>query len=101
MQLNLFYSVRFTVTEGRYNILTMPQAYLLLNGENAKEHAVFTELTRLRQYFEKIKKAEAGPLKRDLSLDKQAAGRFIKHALVRLKHRNICTYNAYTHTVWK
>lgn len=64
-----------------YAIESILFSYLLLNGENAKEHAVFTELTRLRQYFEKIKKAEAGPLKRDLSLDKQAAGRFIKHAL--------------------
>lgn len=65
-----------------YAIESILFSYLLLNGENAKEHAVFTELTRLRQYFEKIKKAEAGPLKRDLSLDKQAAGRFIKHALL-------------------
>ncbi|OCL02765.1 hypothetical protein AOQ84DRAFT_273104, partial [Glonium stellatum] len=64
-----------------YAIESILFSYLLLNGENAKEHAVFTELTRLKQYFEKIKQAETGPLKRDLSLDKQAAGRFIKHAL--------------------
>lgn len=36
----------------------------------------------MKQYFEKIKIAESGPLKREnLSLDKAAAGRMIKHAL--------------------
>jgi hypothetical protein len=59
-------------------------AYLRLNGVQAKEHPVFKELTRVKQYFEKIKVAEAGPTKprENLSLNKEAAGRVIKHALV-------------------
>ena len=59
-------------------------AFLRLNGVNAKEHPVFRELTRLKQYFEKIQIAETGQVKRnDLSLNRPAAGRIIKHALVR------------------
>jgi exosome complex protein LRP1 len=49
---------------------------------NAKEHAVFKELTRVKQYFEKIKALETVPEKRKMTVDKQAAGRFIKHGLV-------------------
>jgi exosome complex protein LRP1 len=58
-----------------------------LNGVQAKEHAVFKELTRVRQYFAKIKEAESGGVKprENLNLNKQAAGRFIKHALVRTR----------------
>ena len=59
-------------------------AYLRLHGVQAKEHHVFRELTRVKQYFEKIKEAESEPTKNQqgLTLDKEAAGRFIKHALV-------------------
>ena len=68
-------------------------AYLRLHGSNAKAHPVFRELTRVKQYFEKIKIAESkdqgrtGP-----TIDKPAAGRFIKHALViaRLILKLIC-----------
>jgi len=58
-------------------------AYLRLNGTNAKEHPVFRELTRVKQYFEKIKLAESAGAKPTTQIDKAAAGRFIKHALVR------------------
>ena len=60
-------------------------AYIRLHGENAKEHPVFKELSRVRLYFEKLKNAESGgSSKRDgLALDKEAAGRIIKHGLVR------------------
>lgn len=57
-------------------------AYLRLNGVNAKEHPVFRELTRVKQYFEKIKVAESAGTNPNTKLDKAAAGRFIKHALV-------------------
>lgn len=57
-------------------------AYLRLHGVNAKEHPVFKELTRVKQYFEKIKALETEPEKRTMALDKQAASRFIKHGLV-------------------
>lgn len=43
---------------------------------------MFRELTRVKQYFEKIKALETEPEKRTMTLDKQAAGRFIKHGLV-------------------
>lgn len=43
---------------------------------------MFRELTRVKQYFEKIKALETPPEKRTMTLDKQAAGRFIKHGLV-------------------
>ena len=58
-------------------------AHLRLNGVDAKRHAIFRELTRVKQYFEKIQSAENVEAKREnLVLDKSAAGRFIKHALV-------------------
>lgn len=57
-------------------------AYLRLNGVNSKEHPVFRELARVKQYFEKIKAAEFAGTKQNMTLDKAAAGRFIKHALV-------------------
>lgn len=57
-------------------------AYLRLNGVNAKDHPVFRELTRVKQYFEKINNAESDSMNRSsMALDKAAAGRFIKHAL--------------------
>ena len=57
-------------------------AYLRLNGVNSKEHPVFREITRVKQYFEKIKAAESAGTKQNVTLNKAAAGRFIKHALV-------------------
>lgn len=65
-----------------YAIESILFSYLRLAGINAKEHPVFRELTRVKQYFEKVKIAEFGEAKREtLSLDKPAVGRFIKHAL--------------------
>ncbi|KAH0543764.1 hypothetical protein FGG08_001946 [Glutinoglossum americanum] len=62
--------------------LTQPAAILRLDGINSREHPVFRELARVKQYFEKIKDAELSGTKRDnLCLDKEAANRFIKHAL--------------------
>ena len=57
-------------------------AFLRLNGANAKEHSVFKELNRVKQYFEKIKIAENGKQGPNLRVDKAAAGRIVKHALV-------------------
>ncbi|KAL8895967.1 MAG: hypothetical protein Q9207_007937, partial [Kuettlingeria erythrocarpa] len=65
-----------------YALETMLFSYLRLNDINAKEHAVFLELARVKQYFEKIRDIEnAGSKRENLSLDKAAAGRFIKHPL--------------------
>ena len=49
---------------------------------DAKNHAVFTELTRVRQYFEKIKKIETPEAERESTVDQQAAIRFLKADLV-------------------
>ncbi|KOC13946.1 exosome-associated protein [Aspergillus flavus AF70] len=64
-----------------YALESLIFSYLRLHGVNAKEHPVFRELTRVKQYFEKIKALEAEPEQRTLTLDKQAASRFIKHGL--------------------
>lgn len=53
-----------------------------MHGVDAKQHSVFRELTRVKQYFDKIKALEAEPEQRTMTLDKEAAGRFIKHGLV-------------------
>ncbi|KAF2184817.1 hypothetical protein K469DRAFT_666166 [Zopfia rhizophila CBS 207.26] len=54
---------------------------LQLSGINAKEHAVFQELARLKGYFGKVKTAELGPQEPKTKLNKGAAARFIKHGL--------------------
>ncbi|KAL1997784.1 hypothetical protein VTN02DRAFT_772 [Thermoascus thermophilus] len=64
-----------------YTLESLLFSYLRLHGLDAREHPVFKELTRVKQYFEKIKALETEPEKRTMSLDKQAAGRFIKHSL--------------------
>ncbi|PWY82252.1 hypothetical protein BO70DRAFT_352845 [Aspergillus heteromorphus CBS 117.55] len=64
-----------------YALESLLFSYLRLHGVNAREHPVFRELTRVKQYFAKITALETEPEKRTLTLDKQAAGRFIKHGL--------------------
>lgn len=61
-----------------YSIETALFSALRLNGTDAKEHPVFTELARVRQYYEKIKKAEDPPEQRTQGVNTQAAIRFIK-----------------------
>lgn len=58
------------------------KAYLRLHGVKARDHPVFRELTRVKQYFDKIKTAENPPTTdSNQSLDKSAAKRFIAAAL--------------------
>ncbi|KAF6233679.1 hypothetical protein HO173_008236 [Letharia columbiana] len=64
-----------------YAIESILFSYLRLNGVNSKEHPVFRELTRVKHYFEKIKAAESAETRQNVTLDKAAAGRFIKNAL--------------------
>lgn len=72
-----------------YAIESILFSYLLMNGADAKEHPVFKELSRVKQYFEKIKMAETAGVKKNTTLDKGAAGRFVKHALAgNAKHDN-------------
>ncbi|KAL6245548.1 hypothetical protein RBB50_007547 [Rhinocladiella similis] len=66
-----------------YAIESIIFSYFKLHGVDAKEHPVFRELSRVKQYFEKIKIAEAGPSpsRPTATLNKEAAGRVIRHAL--------------------
>ncbi|KAI1261670.1 Sas10/Utp3/C1D family-domain-containing protein [Xylariaceae sp. FL1019] len=67
-----------------YSIESILFSALRLNGVDAKEHPVFKELTRVRQYFEKIKNIEfppPPPQKPDQRLHKEAAIRFIRSDL--------------------
>ncbi|CAN8100696.1 unnamed protein product [Discula destructiva] len=61
-----------------YTIETALFNALRLQGIESKKHPIFTELTRVKQYFAKIKTAEEPPAPRTSSLDTQAAIRFIK-----------------------
>ncbi|KAJ4386744.1 hypothetical protein N0V93_009642 [Gnomoniopsis smithogilvyi] len=61
-----------------YTIETTLFNALRLQGIDAKTHPIFTELTRVKQYFAKIKTAEEPPAPRANTLDTQAAIRFIK-----------------------
>ncbi|KAF9451402.1 C1D-domain-containing protein [Macrolepiota fuliginosa MF-IS2] len=54
--------------------------YLKTKGVAPGTHPVVPELDRVRQYFEKISNAENPPTRR-IEMDKEAAGRFIKHAI--------------------
>ncbi|KAI0883837.1 Sas10/Utp3/C1D family-domain-containing protein [Annulohypoxylon maeteangense] len=77
-----------------YSIESMLFSSLRLNGVDAKEHAVFKELTRVRQYFDKIKNAENPPQKPerpDQTLNKEAAIRFIKADLSENKDKLVNT----------
>ena len=67
-----------------YSIESLLYSSLSASGVNAKEHAIFRELGRLKGYFAKIKEveergAQAGQPKQ--RLDVGAATRFIKHGL--------------------
>lgn len=54
---------------------------LRLNGVDAKKHPIFQELSRVKEYFAKIKAAENAGTKRSTTVDREAAARFIKHGL--------------------
>ncbi|KAI2634901.1 Sas10/Utp3/C1D family-domain-containing protein, partial [Hypomontagnella submonticulosa] len=74
-----------------YSIESMLFSSLRLNGVNAKEHAVFKELARVRQYFDKIKNIENPPQKPEKTLNKEAAIRFIKADLAENKDKVVNT----------
>ncbi|ELR03206.1 hypothetical protein VC83_02328 [Pseudogymnoascus destructans] len=65
-----------------YAVESILFSYLRLNGVKAREHPVFLELTRVKQYFDKLKEAEnPTPKQPGLALEKNAAGRFIRAGL--------------------
>ncbi|KAJ5594471.1 uncharacterized protein N7459_000679 [Penicillium hispanicum] len=64
-----------------YTLESLIFSFLRLHGIDAKQHPVFRELTRVKQYFDKIKGLETESEQRTMTLDKAAANRFIKHGL--------------------
>jgi exosome complex protein LRP1 len=65
-----------------YSIESLLYSSLQASGVNAKEHAIFRELARLKGYFAKIKSVEERPIAAPKAkLDVGAAARFIKHGL--------------------
>ncbi|KAI1092907.1 Sas10/Utp3/C1D family-domain-containing protein [Rostrohypoxylon terebratum] len=77
-----------------YSIESMLFSSLRLNDVNAKGHPVFKELTRVRQYFDKIKNAENPPEKPEKpgqTLNKEAAIRFIKADLAENNDKQVNT----------
>ncbi|KAL5114928.1 hypothetical protein ACEQ8H_007175 [Pleosporales sp. CAS-2024a] len=66
-----------------YSIESLLYSTLQASGVNAKEHAIFKELGRLKGYFGKIKAIEERPVAQQpkQKLDVGAAARFIKHGL--------------------
>ncbi|KAI0544519.1 hypothetical protein F4679DRAFT_564649 [Xylaria curta] len=71
-----------------YSIESMLFSALRLNEVDAKEHPIFKELARVRQYFDKIKNIEFPPQKPEQSLNKEAAIRFIRSDLADNKEIN-------------
>ncbi|KIL71579.1 hypothetical protein M378DRAFT_182965 [Amanita muscaria Koide BX008] len=57
--------------------------YLKTRGIDPKSHPVISELDRVKQYFGKVANAETAP-EPATKLDKNAAGRFIKHAIAQV-----------------
>ncbi|KAL0635119.1 hypothetical protein Q9L58_005940 [Maublancomyces gigas] len=66
-----------------YAIDSLLFSYLRLNGVNAREHPVMRELERIKQYVKKINEAQGAvtEVKREVTLNKAVAARFIKHDL--------------------
>lgn len=67
-----------------YSIESILYSTLQASGVNAKEHAIFKELGRLKGYFGKIKDVEGRAMASSApkaKLDVGAAARFIKHGL--------------------
>ncbi|KAI2782284.1 Sas10/Utp3/C1D family-domain-containing protein [Daldinia loculata] len=74
-----------------YSIESMLFSSLRLNGVEAKEHPVFKELARVRQYFDKIKNIETPPEKPEQTLNKEAAIRFIRADLAENNNKVVNT----------
>ncbi|KAK6820651.1 hypothetical protein PG995_003697 [Apiospora arundinis] len=72
-----------------YALESMLFSSLRLNAIDAKNHPVFKELTRVRQYFDKIKNIETPPEKPETSLNKGAAISFIRSGLAENKDKDV------------
>lgn len=68
--------------ECRRRLLTKCTASLRLQGTDAQNHAVYTELKRVQQYFSKIKAIEEPEGQRSTTVNQEAAARMLKADLV-------------------
>ncbi|KAK4124936.1 hypothetical protein N657DRAFT_689325 [Parathielavia appendiculata] len=64
-----------------YAIEALLFSSLRLNGVDTTNHAIFTELTRVRRYTEKIQKLETPPAERENTVNTEAAARFLRSDL--------------------
>ncbi|GAB1312259.1 Exosome complex protein [Madurella fahalii] len=64
-----------------YAIESLLFSTLRLNGVDTREHAILTELARVKQYMEKIQKIETPPAERENTVNTEAAARFLKSDL--------------------
>lgn len=75
-------------------LLIQDTASLRLNGVDTKNHAIVKELTRIKQYFEKIQKIETPPSKPENTLNTEAAIRFLRTNLVGPNRFLMCVQGA-------
>lgn len=68
-----------------YALESLLFSYLRLAGAEVKDHPIRQELSRVRNYVQKIKEAQEAPPP-GMALDKDAAKRFINAALVSLAY---------------
>ncbi|KAK2590747.1 hypothetical protein QQS21_011559 [Conoideocrella luteorostrata] len=61
-----------------YSIESLLFSYLRLQGTDAQNHAVYTELKRVQQYFGKIKAVEEPEAPRNMVVNQEAAARILK-----------------------
>ncbi|KXX80897.1 Nuclear nucleic acid-binding protein C1D [Madurella mycetomatis] len=64
-----------------YAIESLLFSTLRLNGVDTTEHAVLTELTRVKQHMEKIQKIETPPAERETTVNTEATARFLRSDL--------------------
>ncbi|KAK3394098.1 Sas10/Utp3/C1D family-domain-containing protein [Podospora didyma] len=64
-----------------YAIESLLFSALRLNEVETKNHAIFSELTRVKQYFDKIQKLEVPMQERDTTVNVEASARIIKFDL--------------------
>ncbi|KAG6846045.1 hypothetical protein H0H87_006409 [Tephrocybe sp. NHM501043] len=76
-----------------YLVYDLVFIYLKSRGIDPKTHPVVAELERIKQYFNKISNAENPPPKRT-EIDKDAAQRFIKHAIAQATYAKAPTEEA-------
>ncbi|KAI8055809.1 hypothetical protein BDF22DRAFT_672318 [Syncephalis plumigaleata] len=74
-----------------YTLNSLFWVYLKMQGDAPEKHSVKRELDRIRSYIVKIQETE-NPPKPTMTIDKEAAARFIKHNLPQLVEKSKGNY---------